>query len=210
MALGLTAIFLAVLTMPPIFFVAGKAIYTPSYILFRLFPMFRVLSRLGIVVLLIELVFTSLGYLRVYEALKRYRFMIVFLAMISLAEFYIPVRFTNLSAPPQAYEYLKTSGIESAPIVVYPYSKTTEALYWVYYHNFPLVNSRGFENSEALTKSLATCEGVRAAAELGARYLVSFQTTEDTNVDTKNLTKITEFDSTVLYGISPVETLQCE
>ena len=210
MALGLVAIFLVILTMPPKFFVAGTAIYTPSYILFKVFPMFRVLSRLGIVILLIELIYTGFGYLQIISRVKRYKAIIPVLVMVSLAEFYIPVKVTNLSTPPQVYEYLKSSEIEEAPIVVYPYSKTTEALYWVYYYNFPLVNPRGFEGSEALTKSLTTCEGIKAAAELGARYLISFKDDTVADVDTKNLTKITGFDSAVLYGISPVETSQCE
>ena len=55
------AIILAFLSGPPFFTIAGLKVYLPSYVLMKLFPMFRTLSRLGAPILLCVLVLAGYG-----------------------------------------------------------------------------------------------------------------------------------------------------
>lgn len=71
LTLGLVAFCLAIITMPPFFTISGLKIYMPSYLLWKLFPMFRVLTRLGVIILLIELIFTGYGYMVFLDAIKK-------------------------------------------------------------------------------------------------------------------------------------------
>jgi len=101
------------------------------------------------------------------------------LVLISLAEFFIPLKLAYVGKAPQVYNYI-ASLPASTPIVVYPYSKTTEALFWLQYYKKPLINPRYYANketdfnSEAFTKTLNTSEGLEKAQALGAVYLVYF------------------------------------
>jgi len=58
----ITIIGLIILTMPPSITVNGMTVVTPSYILFKFFPMFRVLARAGVLILFLTLIFTGYGY----------------------------------------------------------------------------------------------------------------------------------------------------
>jgi len=80
---------------------------------------------------------------------------------------------------PKVYKYIGEIN-ESKPFVVFPYSKTRMATFWVKEHGKPLINPWGYSiastgfDSEKFTKSLDTCEGISDARSRGAEYLVYF------------------------------------
>lgn len=178
---------LFILTMPPSFVFKNITFYTPSLILFKIFPMFRVLSRMGVYILFLTLIFTGFGYLSLIKYLKDRGIgkilvyvLTISLVIFSISEFFIPIKITHVSNPPKVYEYVKKSLQPESPIVVYPYNKTSDAIFWLGEYRQPLINPRSYENvsanfySEVFTKELNTEVGLEKATEIGAKYLVYF------------------------------------
>lgn len=178
---------LVILSMPPYVSISGVGFYTPSFILFKVFPMFRVLARLGVLILFLTLIFTGYGYkviLNLGASGRTKRFLTYFatgfLVIFSLVEFFVTIKIEKIDSSPQVYGYL--SSIESGkfPIVVYPYSKTTEAIFWMSIYKQPIINPRGYVNfstgftSEDFTKRLNTLDGLEKAKNMGAKYLIYF------------------------------------
>ncbi len=186
-ALLLTILGLIILTMPPSIVLNGVEIYTPSYLLFKAFPMFRVLSRMGIVIMLYTLVFSGYGYkilsdfmLKKKVNLIATRSILALLALLSVAQLFVPPKITHVATPPKVYGHLGQTDPFKSPIVVYPYSKTNEALFWLTAHQKALINPRFYSNketafdSETFTELIKTTRGLEQARNLGAKYLVYF------------------------------------
>ena len=220
--LGFVALFLALLTMPPYFTISLHRIYMPSYLLWELFPMFRVLARLGIIVLLIELVFTGYGYISFLQFIKRkienkklltskvlqsntgrkvknlssviyksrnlfaknwtFTSFLILLPVftLSLMEFYVPVKVTNISTAPKVYSYINKETPSESVIAIYPYSKTNDGFFWMKEYQRPLINPKGHEasifdfSSKDFTFDLNSCKGILEAYNLGTDYIVYF------------------------------------
>ncbi|HLD50870.1 hypothetical protein A3K34_02990 [candidate division WWE3 bacterium RIFOXYC1_FULL_40_10] len=179
--LALIIISLALLSLPPVATVFGINLYLPSFLLFKVFPMFRVLSRLNVLSLLLALIFTGLGYTRLiakYGKSKSTYLCISFLFVLSLCEFFVPFKGVDVSSPPEVYSFLKE--LPGGPMAVYPYSKANEALYWLSEYNKPLMNPRNYAStdgaftSEKFTKNLASEKGLLEFEELGGTYIVYF------------------------------------
>ena len=186
-ALLITVIGLTILTMPPAITVNGGTIYTPSYILFKVFPMFRVLARMGVLILFLTLIFTGHGYLALIKlwitkkmSRRVVRSVLLILVLFSIAEFFIPLKITHIGTPPKIYTYIGTTDSLKSPITVYPYNKTNEALFWMTTYSQPLINPRTYENkgtnfaASDFTKLLNTTNGLEKARYMGAKYLVYF------------------------------------
>lgn len=172
-----TAGVLIIFTLPPLFTISGVEIYSPSYLLYKIFPMFRVLARLGIYILLILLVFTGYGYIfvinTVYSLLHgRTRpflvklaqiFSILILLIISWAEFYVPIKITNLNGGLDIFGPLQKDTVGEASILVYPGEKEYLAFVTYPYHQQLLIpTARG-------------CEYLRTT--LKKTYVISFDNT---------------------------------
>jgi len=186
-AILVTLVGLVIFTMPPSFVFKDITFYTPSLILFNIFPMFRVLSRIGVFILFLMLIFTCFGYISLKNWFikqgvsdKLAKVMLVPFVFLSISEFLIPVKITHISEPPAVYSYLKKSVTTESPIVVYPYNKTSDAIFWLSEYRQPLINPRSYENvsanfySEDFTEALNTDLGLEKAVDMGAKYLVYF------------------------------------
>lgn len=210
-ALLLTIVGLITLTMPPATTINGVTLYTPSYLLFKIFPMFRVLARAGVLILFLTSIFTGYGYcalvnLLIDKKIKPWvmRSFLAILALLSIAEFFIPLKITHVGTPPKVYAYIKATDPLKSPIVVYPYNKTNEALFWMNVYQQPLINPRGYSNkdtgfvSEDFTNLLTTSQGLEKARIMGAKYLVYFyEDDQSKNISFFNqidyLTRVAEF-----------------
>jgi len=183
----LTVIGLIILTMPPAIVVNDLTLYTPSYILFKIFPMFRVLARAGVLILFLTLIFTGYGYLAlvnlsVTKKIPRRVIQSILwtLALLSVAEFFIPLKVAHVGTPPKVYAYIGATDPLKSPMVIYPYNKTNEALFWLTTYKQPLINPRFYEDretgfvSEDFTNLLNTTRGLEKARNMGAKYLVYF------------------------------------
>jgi hypothetical protein len=106
LVLGIVGIALVVVSMPPYMTISGLTVYMPSQLLLEVFPMFRTLTRLGVIVLLIQLIFTGFGYLMIIDwfkskfKLRVLPYLVVTpLLVFSLAEFFVPIKITNIFKP---------------------------------------------------------------------------------------------------------------
>lgn len=142
----ISIVYFAILAMPPYIDISGFRIYLPGYLLYSIFPMFRVTSRFGIVTLLFLLVFV----LKAYELLD-YKFknkvasklIILSIFLISLSEFYIPIKVSYFNEAPDAYVFAKENLKDAKNFMVYPPSKSSHALFWTKEFNKPLFNKYG-------------------------------------------------------------------
>jgi hypothetical protein len=211
LAIFFSVVGLIILSIPPHVSVSGVSFYMPSLLLFKVFPMFRVLARMGILILFLTLIFTGYGYEAILRSFSSSRvrrlasyFIIMFLSVFTLVEFFIPIKVTDVSIPPKIYTYLAKKSTYKFPIVVYPYSKTSDAAFWIGVYKEPLINPRFYENyqtgfvSEEFTKNLVTADGIDKAREMGAAYLIYFYET-DKNVNSEvfnnfpSLSKVEQF-----------------
>jgi hypothetical protein len=190
--------------MPPSITIDRVLIYTPSYILFKFFPMFRVLARAGVLILFLTLIFTGYGY-RVLVKHGVTKPVLAALMLFSIAEFFIPLKITHVGIPPKVYAYIGATDPLKSPVVIYPYNKTNEALFWMTAYNQPLINPKSYGDkksgfvSEDFTNALNASGGLEKARQMGAKYLVYFYE-DDRNValdffnNTDYLAKSTQFN----------------
>lgn len=183
----ITILGMIILTMPPLVIINGVVVHTPSYLLFKFFPMFRVLARAGILILFLTLIFTGYGYRELVNlALNRKiklriaQTLLLIPALFSISEFFIPIKITHVGAAPKVYSYLSRTVPLKSPAVIYPYNHTNEAIFWILTYQKPLINPRFYEDkktgfvSSDFTSLLNTPLGLEKAHNMGARYLVYF------------------------------------
>lgn len=223
--LGITAIFLIIITLPPYITISLQKIYTPSYILYLIFPMFRSLARIGIMVLAIQLIFTGFGYLWIKEKLQitkltKYKYLLfVPFFVISFMEFYMPPVITDVSTPPQIFTYIKNNTPNDSKIAIYPGKESARTIFWVKEYQRQFVNPSyyiapkfGFDAND-FTNNLYTCQGLLEARNLGVDYLIYTKPNNPTKNDLKKqnyfqntllLTKISQFDDNgwILFQIN--------
>jgi hypothetical protein len=189
LVLGLVGLVLVFLSMPPYITFFDFKLYLPSFLLYEFFPMFRVLSRIGVFTLLIWLIFVGFGYKKIYEYLEskkfsvlRIRAIFLIIGLISMLEFFIPFKFVNASEIPEVYKFLRDNIETNQKIVIYPHSKNKEAYFWSKDHQNEILNITGsLHNVQGreisnidFTKNLITCIGIVDAKNLGASYLIYF------------------------------------
>ena len=198
--LGITGVLLALLTFPPYVIISGKYIYTPSYLLYLTFPMFRVLSRFGFVITLIELIFTGYGIsliqYKISKTKLRYPVYVV-ITLLAISEFFIPLKITKVLEMPKVFRYIKDYTPEQTVIATFPYDKNTEAFFWLKDYKRNYINVPG-----AFAKNLASDEGLLTAKSLTPDYLVYFYKADPNSEENlkffdtaKELKKVGVFDS---------------
>ncbi|MFH2109462.1 MAG: hypothetical protein ABII16_03310 [Patescibacteria group bacterium] len=202
---GLTGFLVFLFTFPPYFDFAGHKIYTLGFILYKLFPMFRVTQRLGIVILMCVLIVNGVFLSEIVTRYKNFktklllvRLIIIGYIVFTLFEFYIPITITDVSKTPEVYTYLaqdtkkvsfnfvgetgrigQYTGTEI--IVTYP-RQNSDDIFWITRHQKGLINPRNYENDEygfdsmEFTKWLPTQEGLEHARSYGVSYIVFSKT----------------------------------
>jgi len=198
--LGVSALILITFTMPPYLEISGYRIYFPSYFIADYFSMFRVLARMGILILLLQLIFTGFGYLQIHKFFQKYKapnfyFFItsVFLFFVSVSEFYIPLKFTDISQMPDVYHYLKQNSNNEDKLVIFPRGKSLEGYFWSKDHGREVIiperdhfiNGKLVKKDDFYNQVAFTCEGLQLLKEYGASYLIYFY-----NSDTDSQSKI--------------------
>lgn len=203
-SLVLLSFFISLIMMPPYVSIAGIKIYMPSYVFSKVFSMFRVLTRLGVINLLITLIFTGIGYTYLLEKFRASgkmvfaRFLFIIPFSLSFVEFWIPVVVSNTSSPPQVFRYLESLN-EKGSIIVYPFEHANSTLIWHETHKMPAFNSKystiGLDPRE-FTNNLFQADQIYWAKQRGAKYLIIFGQSGLVEADLSNkLSKLKTFDS---------------
>ncbi|MFZ2664330.1 MAG: hypothetical protein WAX66_03125, partial [Patescibacteria group bacterium] len=127
---------------PPSFTISGVTIYTPSYLLYYVMPVFRVLVRWAVVVYLFVLVinvyFIQDLYTLMKEKWQKGLFIFGFL-ILNFVIFAVRIPIININEPPLEVSYLKQRFPESVPYAVYP-KGDFYSIFWVISHKDLLIN----------------------------------------------------------------------
>lgn len=206
----LTSVFIISFMMPPFFTISGIKIFTPNWLIYKFFPIFRVTARLSIIVHFLLLVTYAklITFAAKENVIKKLYLNILMLTLLffTLVETFIPPKLYDIGTVPEVFAYLKNTG-EHRIIAVYPYSKADDAFFWVPHHQQLLINPRGFRDenyeSEALTKNLPSEEGLSMLSKLEVSHLVVYK--EGENLDyfrlSEQLELEKEFEDSLLYKI---------
>jgi hypothetical protein len=190
--------------------------------------MFRVTQRLGVVILMCVLVVNGIFFteilgitqnskLRIQNSTQNLKlkyakilvsFLLILYAIISLFEFYIPVKISNVSSVPPVYEFLSRIDDPEIIIATYP-NQGAEDIFWITRHKKRLINPRAYKNPEfnfdanLFTKNLSTTEGLLEAKKLDVSYIVFYksQNNLDETFFNSNLYIEKDFGSTILYKL---------
>ncbi len=187
----ISSILLLSFMMPPFFTVSGLKIYTPGLLIYKIFPMFRVASRLSTVVLLLLLLVLAESMELVYKncstnGKKVLGVLISVLTLVTLIETYIPPKIYLVPAPSQSFVYLSKNTSYKTIFAVYPNDKSQEALFNLPVHERFLLNPKDYRNkkfySPDFTKSLVTPGGLQTLQQLGGEYLIVFKDVKETDI----------------------------
>lgn len=179
--------FLFLVSLPPIVILGEFKIYGLSYFIWLFLPMFRVLSRLGIIIFLLYLALVGFGYSQIFNILKKPTsyLVVLILFLLSIGELYVPLKLTYVGTIPNSIYFLKNNISVDSVIATYPYNKANYVFFWQREHAKKIMNPKGYFDiqsnfdSEKFTKNLVTCEGVIKAIDLGMTHLVNYEPTED-------------------------------
>ncbi len=179
---SIMGIVVAVLIMPPFITIHGKKVYLASYILYKLFPMFRSLTRAGVVILLTLLIWTGYGYRYIFMKVNKKIFAYIIILMlfgVSIFEFVVPKPVVDTINVPSEYIELRDNTSSDSRIVIYPYDFYFFRAYrfWLKDHQRHLINPDSYKNAKygfssfEFTNNLSSVNGLREAKNLGANYL---------------------------------------
>ncbi|OGC50270.1 hypothetical protein A2716_03615 [candidate division WWE3 bacterium RIFCSPHIGHO2_01_FULL_40_23] len=200
---------LILFSFPPYFAVSQSKIYLPSYALYLFFPMFRVLSRLGVIILLVTLFISGFGLSYIEKKIPNILFLIILLLLTSfgLVQSFVPVRLTNVSVTPPVFTFLRYNTSKDSVIAVYPYTEGNKVLFWMREHQRRFANPRGFHigdfDSAEFTSKLKTDEGLDDARISGINYLLVFKSSSAASLHffkgSEQIRLLKEFDDSYIY-----------
>jgi len=203
------------LMLPPYFTLSGITIYTPGYLVYLIFPMFRTLIRMSILILFNLLIVLGIFFSDLFKKYPKKKIYITafifFLTVVTIFETFVPIKIRNMNTPLSVYSYLGNTHAGSN-FIVYPYSKTNESIFWLDAHKSYLLNPRmynqkGFD-SETFTMELNTIEGISkiTSSFLSVDYLVVFKDIPDIDrnffFNNTNILKLEmEFEDAYLFKV---------
>ena len=218
---SLLVLTLFLFSLPPFFTFSGLTIYTPGWLIYKFFPMFRVTARLGVLILLGVLVVVGCGLLAVRRRLvarlprrpAAWAASLVFTVyfLFTLVEFYVPLSVDNVSQTPAVYQWLSGQtelvdfdffgpngqpGHYSGPLIVAEYPLAgAEELFWVTRHEKAIINLRDYQSAAFGfdAKSFSKTLASPAGLSLARSYGVSYLIYHRDKVSQYSLTSRIDF-----------------
>lgn len=186
---------------PPSFTVGGVGIYTPTYLLYHIVPVFRTLVRWAVVIYLFVLIINSFLVQDLYNLMKKtwqkIAFIVGFLGL-NFVIFAIRIPVININNPPEEVAFVKEKFPESVPYAVYP-KGDYYSIFWIISHEDLLINPVNFINYETgfdsneFSRKLITEEGIQRFLKQNPKYLIYYPN----NISDDDLKKISEINHTV-------------
>jgi len=207
-ALYLVAMFLIFLiSLPPFFTINEYTVYTPGYLVYKLFPMFRVTSRFSIMLLFLMLsVCAEITSFLYGHHKKFFKIFMPILLVVSLLETFVPPKIQKFNVPPEPIAYMSSKVPMSINFIVYPYSRASETFFWLPTHRQHQYNVRGYRfediSSEDLTKNILSEDVLNKAREKGVEYLLVYDSDKNRKYfDRWPFQPVETFSSSILYII---------
>jgi len=167
---------------PPSFTIHGIEIYTPTYLLYHIVPVFRTLVRWAVVIYLFVLIINSFLIQDLYNLMKtkfqKILFILGFLGL-NFVIFAIKIPVINIEKPPVEIAYVKEKYPESVSYAVYP-KGDYYSIFWIISHEDLLINPVNFVNYETgfnaneFSKKLITEEGIQDFLKQNPKYLIYY------------------------------------
>lgn len=186
---------------PPSFTIGGVEIYTPTYLLYYIVPVFRTLVRWAVVIYLFVLIINSFLVQDLYNLMKtklqKILFIIAFLTL-NFVIFAIKIPVININKPPEEIAFVKERYPGSVPYAVYP-KGDYYSIFWIISHEDLLINPVNFVNYETgfdsneFSKRLITEDGIKEFLKLSPKYLIYYPN----NISGDDLEKITKINPTL-------------
>ena len=205
----ITIAILFLITMPPFFTIAGNKIYLPSYILYLLFPMFRTLSRLGMVILPLFMIIAGYGYQYLFGLNKKYIGVTIALLLFifSIAEFIIPLKITPADYKAELFIKLNVDLPKEAVLALYPEEDANIVVFNINRLQRPLINPKGYVapefgfDAQNFTDNLPTCQGILEARNLGVTHILVYGRPDKPYTEIRNQLRTSELiNSNVNYS----------
>lgn len=192
------------ISQPPSFTISGITIYTPSYILYMVAPVFRSLVRFSVVINLLMLVINFFLYVDLINLLgedhkksKVYN-IVVLSSFVVLSYFLLAINIPTIrkrDLPPE-FKYLESkylASLNQKTIAVYP-KGNYRTIFWAQVHGHKLLNpadyidyDTGF-SSNKLSKNLNTLEGLTFARENNTDVIIYYiRDSEDAKMQNQNI-----------------------
>jgi len=191
------------LTMPPVVFIFGYTIYTPSYLLYLLFPMFRTLSRF-VVFIHLSLFIVSAIYvsdkIKNLQPQKKNLYLII-ISIFVFFEYFLTYKTVYIPKYVEAGSFLSSFNRERNLVAVYPSSFRTEFLLNMYLSKSPQINPSGFNveeldfDSSRFTRELTECITLKYFYDFKGRLIVIKNPINIANTDLEKFPTIFESSS---------------
>jgi hypothetical protein len=201
---------LFIFTLPPFFTISGIKIYMPSYLVYMFTPMFRVVSRFSLIILLLVLYIIAEN---IKIDSKKFKYAFVIFMLFNLVDTFVPFDYVDISKYSSTYDYLRLNTPEQSRFVAYPFSLTKDAYLHLPQHRRLLVNSRNYESadfegmafsSKEFTENLLANPDINVLKHYDVEYLVvekkygaAFM--QESKLDLKQLA---ESNTQILYEIT--------
>ena len=179
---------------PPSFTIGGVEIYTPTYLLYYIVPVFRTLVRWAVVIYLFVLIINSFLVQDLYNLMKtklqKILFILSFLTL-NFVIFAIKIPVININKPPQEIAFVKEKYPGSVPYAVYP-KGDYYSIFWIISHEDLLINPVNYVNyeigfdSNEFSKKLITEDGIQEFLNQNPKYLIYYPE----NISNDDLEKI--------------------
>lgn len=177
---------LVILTFPPIIPIGSFKLYTPSYLMYEIFPMFRSTSRLSIFVhinffIIAAFILNDLT-LRI-EKKRKYLYLFIIFVFMSF-DFIGNYKKVGYQMLTETNEFLLKNNKVKSMVVVYPNSFRNDFLLNMVYHKSPFFNPSGFVrkeinfNSSDFTSKLDSCKNLTYFKSFNGGYIVIRSTPE--------------------------------
>ena len=182
--LGIVSVLILFVSHPPTFTISGITFYTPTFVIYKILPIFRTLVRFGAVLYFFVLTINYLLVASFVPKLGVYKRYASYLLLVVLTFFLMSVRINHLNMlhPPDEIVFLKQYSNTPFKYAVYP-KGDYYSIFWILYHKKQLVNPVDFINTETnfesnkFSKLLLEKQVLSEAKKLDVRLLVVYKNT---------------------------------
>ena len=149
-------ILLLLFSLPPYIVVKGIYIYLPSYIIYELFPAFRIISRMNIFSFFFLIVVILESFKK--ENLNDKKYLITILAALAILELFVPLK-VSVIKDNKVYNYIRENYKSEKNLIFYPGETPNSKIVDMIYYRIKLINPQNYIsgdfNSEEFTKNLS-------------------------------------------------------
>lgn len=220
--LFIVSVLILLISHPPSFTIAGLEIYTPSYLLYKVLPFFRVLVRWSVVIYLIILCANFYLVLDFSKFIKKDIFKVAFFIIFAFIHFSLMAIKLPLidfwKIPPEILYLSRATRDEKVNFIVYP-EGDFYSVFWTlrhknYFYNVPQIKTKDYKPDE-FSEALLTPEGLSEIKSKNIKYIIYYKDKENKYLPVENIPNVSEVSTfiesnfgNVVYSDGSVEIFE--